>query len=321
MQRRQFVQVLAALPLGSSALTGMAQIVGDKPLQIIVPFGPGGSGDITARMLAEFITKKTGRPAMVDNRPGANGIVGVEAVRKSPPDGSVVLLATTSTHSANPSLYKKLPYDPERDFTLVGHFGGSSSYMLVKPNAPYKTLADFVQAAKAAPGKLNYGYFNASSQVPGALLGQVAGIELTAIPYKQVGTAMTELIAGQIDVIFVDSVAGDSFVNSGQLRALAAQSAKRLVKYPLVPLISETYPSYGVSGFLGIAVPAGTPVATLQLLNDLINEAITTDPMRARLEGFGFSPKKMSLSQLASFDKEERAKWKSYVAIARMEPQ
>ncbi|MFI5444595.1 Bug family tripartite tricarboxylate transporter substrate binding protein [Polaromonas sp. UC242_47] len=321
MQRRQFVQVLAALPLGSSALTGMAQIVGDKPLQIIVPFGPGGSGDITARMLAEFITKKTGRPAMVDNRPGANGIVGVEAVRKSPPDGSVVLLATTSTHSANPSLYKKLPYDPERDFTLVGHFGGSSSYMLVKPNAPYKTLADFVQAAKAAPGKLNYGYFNASSQVPGALLGQVAGIELTAIPYKQVNTAMTELIAGQIDVIFVDSVAGDSFVNSGQLRALAAQSAKRLVKYPSVPLISETYPSYGVSGFLGIAVPVGTPAATLQFLNDLINEAITTDPMRARLEGFGFSPKKMSLSQLATFDKEERAKWKNYVAIARMEPQ
>ncbi|MDW5445027.1 tripartite tricarboxylate transporter substrate binding protein [Polaromonas sp. SM01] len=321
MQRRQFVQVLAALPLGSSALTGMAQIVGDKPLQIIVPFGPGGSGDITARMLAEFITKKTGRPAMVDNRPGANGIVGVEAVRKSPSDGSVVLLATTSTHSANPSLYKKLPYDPERDFTLVGHFGGSSSYMLVKPNAPYKTLADFVQAAKAAPGKLNYGYFNASSQVPGALLGQVAGIELTAIPYKQVNTAMTELIAGQIDVIFVDSVAGDSFVSSGQLRALAAQSAKRLVKYPSVPLISETYPSYGVSGFLGIAVPAGTPATTLQLLNDLINEAITTDPMRARLEGFGFSPKKMSLSQLATFDKEERAKWKNYVAIARMEPQ
>lgn len=321
MQRRYFVQALAALPLASSAIVATAQMGGGKPIQIIVPFGPGGSGDITARMLAEFITKKTGRATVVDNRPGANGIIGVEAAKKGPADGTVLLLATTSTHSANPSLYKKLPYDPERDFTLVGHFGGSSSFMLVKPDAPYQTLADFVKAAKAAPGKLNYGYFNASSQVPGAMLGRIAGIELTPIPYKQISAAMTELIAGQIDVIFVDSVAGDSFVSSGQLRALAAQGAKRLAKYPSVPLIAETYPSYSVSGFLGIAVPAGTPAATLQSLNDLINEAITTDPMKSRLEGFGFTPKKMSLSQLAAFDKEERAKWKNYVAIAKMEPQ
>lgn len=321
MQRRRFIQSLIALPIGSVVGFASAQGSSEKTLQIIVPFGPGGSGDITARMLAEFITRKTGRAAVVENRPGANGIIGVEAAKKAAPDGSVLLLATTSTHSANPSLYRKLPYDPERDFTLVGHFGGSSSYMLVRPDAPYKTLSDFVAAAKAAPGKLNFGHFNASSHVPGALLGSIAGIELTPVPYKQISNGMTELISGQLDVIFVDSVAGDSFVASGQLRALAAQSSRRLPKYPALPLISETYPAYTTSGFLGIAVPAGTPAATLQALNDLINEAITTDPVKSRLEGFGFTPQRMSLAQLATFDREERARWKNYVAIAKIVPQ
>lgn len=318
MQRRRFVQSVMALPFASMAEIASAQMIGDKPLLIIVPFGPGGSGDITARMLAEFITRKTGRASVVENRPGANGIIGVEAVKKGPADGSVLLLATTSTHSANPSLYLKLPYDPEKDFRLVGHFGASSSFMLVKPDAPYRTLADFVRAAKAAPGKLNFGYFNASSHVPGALLGSIAGFELTPIPYKQVNSAMTELMSGQIDVIFVDSVAGDSFVASGQLRAIAAQGSQRLAKYPAVPLISETYPTYSTSGFLGIAAPAGTPAATLQWLNDLINEAVTTDPVKSRLEGFGFTPQRMSLAQLAAFDRQERAKWKNYVAIAKI---
>ncbi len=321
MQRRRFIQSLIALPIGSVAGFASAQGSSEKTLQIIVPFGPGGSGDITARMLAEFITRKTGRAAVVENRPGANGIIGVEAAKKATPDGTVLLLATTSTHSANPSLYRKLPYDPEKDFTLVGHFGGSSSYMLVRPDAPYKTLSDFVTAAKAAPGKLNFGHFNASSHVPGALLGSIAGIELTSVPYKQISNAMTELISGQLDVIFVDSVAGDSFVASGQLRALAAQSSRRLLKYPALPLISDTYPAYTTSGFLGIAAPTGTPAATLQALNDLINEAITTDPVKSRLEGFGFTPQRMSLAQLATFDREERARWKGYVAIAKIVPQ
>ena len=122
-------------------------------------------------------------------------------------------------------------------------------------------------------------------------------------------------------MVKVERPAGDSFVASGQLRALAAQSGRRLPKYPALPLISETYPAYTTSGFLGIAVPAATPRATLQALNDLINEAITTDPLKARLEGFGFMPQRMSLTQLATFDREERARWKSYVAIARIVPQ
>ena len=294
----------------------------DKPMQIIVPFGPGGSGDISARMLGEWITKKTGRPVVVDNRPGANGIIGVQAALKAPADGSVLLLATTSTFLANPFLFKKLPYDPGKDFRLVGTFGTGSFYMLVNPSAPYKTLAEFVQAAKADPGKLNYGYFNATSSVTAAMFAATAGIELTGVPYKQVGQAMTELMGGQIQVVFTDSVQGDPFVTSGQLHALAVHSAGRLKRFPKIPLFRESYPKFDVSaGFLGVAVPAATPVATQQKLNDLINEAVLSEPVKSRLEGFGFTPYRASLADLAKFEQSERAKWPNYVKVANLEVQ
>ncbi|SIP90947.1 tripartite tricarboxylate transporter substrate binding protein [Pseudacidovorax sp. RU35E] len=318
MKRRSLLSAAAALPF--AAVPAWAQ--DSKPIQIIVPFGPGGSGDISARMLAEFITRKTGRNVVVDNRAGGNGIIGVEAARIAPADGSVLLLATTSTHLANPSLFRKLPYDPARDFRLVGSFGPGSTYMLVRPDAPWKTLKDFVAAAKAAPGRINYGHFNATSKVTAALFAHEAGIELAAIPYKQVSQAMTELIAGQTQVVFTDTVAGDSFVAANQLRALAAHSDTRLKRYPDVPLIAETYPNFTIrGGFLGIAVPAATPVDVQQRLNALINEAVTTDPIRSRLEGFAFAPARVSLKQLADFEREEREKWKGYVEIAQIEVQ
>jgi tripartite-type tricarboxylate transporter receptor subunit TctC len=258
---------------------------------------------------------------VVENKPGANGIIGVEAARSAPPDGNTLLLATTSTHAANPSLYRKLPYDPEKDFAIVGVFGSGGSYVLVKPDAPYKSFADFLAYAKAHPGELNYGHFNASSNVPGALLNSVAGLQLTPVPYKQIGTAMTDLMAGQIQVAFVDSAAGDAYVNSGQLRALAITRHERWPKYPDMPAVAEFYPGFEVTGFLGLAVPAGTPRDALLALNALINEAITSEPARSKLEGLGFTPKSMGLDECNAFVRNERAKWARYVVMAKIEPQ
>ena len=317
MQRRHCLAWLAGLPFAASALAAQ-----EKPIQIVVPFGPGGSGDISARMLADYLAHKTGRAVVVDNRPGANGIIGVEVVRNAPADGSVLLLATTSTHLANPSLFRKLPYDPGKDFRLVGSFGPGSTYMLVRPDAPYRSVKEFVAAARKAPGSINYGHFNATSKVTAALFAHEAGIELAAIPYKQVSQAMSELIAGQIQVVFTDTVAGDAFVSSGQLRALAVHSDARLKRYPDMPLLTETYPNFSIrGGFLGIAVPAATPMEVQKRLNQWINDAVTTDPIKSRLEGFAFAPAKVSLDQLASFEREEREKWKGYVDIAKLEVQ
>lgn len=319
MKTTRILSRLAGLVLAVAA-TGLA--AQEKPLNIIVPFGPGGSGDISARMLADSITKSTGRVVVVENRPGANGIIGVEAVKGAPADGSVLLLATTSTHLANPSLFHKLPYDPGRDFRLVGSFGLGSTYMLVRPDAPYKSVQDFIDAAKAKPGELNYGHFNATSRVTGALFAHTAGIDMTPIPYKQVTQAMSELIAGQLQVVFTDTVAGDGFVSSGQLRALAVHSDQKLARFPDLPLVKDSLPEFTMrGGFLGIAVPAATPVETQQQLNDLINDAVTSEPMKSRLEGFAFTAGRVSLEELEQFAREERAKWKEYVEIAEIEVQ
>jgi tripartite-type tricarboxylate transporter receptor subunit TctC len=273
-------------------------------------------------MFGEFLSKKTGQNVVVENKPGANGIVGVEAAKRMPNDGSTLLLSTTSTHLANPSLFKSLPYDPLRDFTLVGHFGGGSLLVLVRPQSPYRGIVDIVNAARAQPDKLNYGHFNASSHIPGAMLGHVAGVRLTPVPYKAIGNAMTDLMAGQIDVIFVDSIAGDGPAQSGKLRAIAAYGNKRLPKYPDVALITETYPNYRLSsGMLGISVPAGAPSAVLQGLNDLCNEAISNEPMKSALINFGFDPVPMSLADLAAYVPREQAIWREQVAIAKIEPQ
>jgi len=317
LPRRSMLAWLAAMPCLAYAENA------EKPMQIIVPFAPGGSGDISARMLAEALTRKTGRTVVVDNRPGANGIIGVSAARNGPTDGSMLLLATTSTHLANPSLFRKLPYDPNADFRLVGSFGTGSTYLLVRPDAPYKTLGDLIQFAKRNPGVLNYGYFNATSNVSAALLASVSNISIVAVPYKQVGQAMTELIANQIQMVFTDTVQGDALVSSGRLRPLAVNSGQRLKRYPQIPLVKEILPDFDMAGggFLGVAVPAGTPIPIAQSLNDLINDAVTTDPIKSRLEDLGFTPARVSLAELQDFAHREQANWRKYVTIANLEVQ
>lgn len=318
MKRRDFVQALAGAALASTIRPVLAQANATRT--IVVPFAPGGSGDITARLLGQYITDKTGQTVVVENKPGANGIIGVEAVKLMPADGRTLLLATTSTHAANPSLFKSLPYDPQKDFSLVGVFGAGGSYMLVQPQAAYKNLADFVAYAKSHPGILNFGHFNASSNVPAALLNITAGIEMTAVPYKQIGTAVADLVAGRLDVLFIDTTAADAYVASGQLRALAVNRLTRLPKYPDLPTIAETYPGFDTSGFLGIAVARDTPVPAQQALNDLVNGAIMADPMHERLISFGFTPKTMSLQTCGAFAVSEREKWARYIQAARIEP-
>lgn len=322
MKRRTLLNGIGAGALAALAAPALAQPVAGKNVRIIVPFAPGGSGDITARMFAEFLTKRTGANVVVENKPGASGVIGVEAAKRMPNDGSALMLATTSTHLANPSLFKNLPYDPARDMPLVGHFGGGSLLVLVRPASPYKTLADLVAAAKADPDKLNYGHFNASSNIAGAMFATVAGIKLTGVPYKAISNAMTDLMSGQIDVVFVDSVAGDSLAKSGSLRPIAGAGVRRLPKYPDLPLITETYPAYEVSpGMLGIAVPAGASPEVMKMLNDLCNEAISTDPMKSALINFGFHPVPMSVAELAAFLPRAMAAYRKEVAIAKIEPQ
>jgi tripartite-type tricarboxylate transporter receptor subunit TctC len=292
-----------------------------RPMRIIVPFAPGGSGDITSRLVAQHIEKATGQPVVVDNRPGANGIIGTMAVRAAAPDGYTLLLATTSTHNANPFLVKDLPYDPTRDFAVVSSFGSAGGYLLVPAASPMQRVEDLVAAARAAPGAVFFGHFNATSMVPGLLLNAMAGIQMQAVPYRTIGAAFADLLAGRLQAIFVDPAAADAFLKAGQVRAIAHTRTGVWPARPELPAIDSLYPGFVFSGFLGLAVPAATPLPIQQRLNDLANEALTSEPMRGRLLEFGFLPQRVSLADCSAITALERERWRHVTRIAGVEPE
>lgn len=314
---------LFALPL-LTALPAAAQTetYPTKAIRIIVPFGPGGSGDITARLVGKYIEDKTGQPFIVENKPGANGIVGALSVKTAPPDGYTLMLGTTSTNAANVHMYKNPGYDPEKDFSVVGIIGSSGAFLVVPADAPYKTLAELLAFAKANPGKLNFGYFNASSQVPAEVLGKRAGVEWQGVAYKAIGNAWTDLYGGAIQFMFVDLTAARGQVVADKARALAVTLPERSPLYPNVPTIGESFPGFTSTGFLVIAVPKATPLPIQQRLNTLINEAITAPDNNKRLiDEFALTAKPFTLEECAAEDREQRAKWADYVKIAKIEPQ
>ena len=266
--------------------------------------------------------EKTGQPFVVENKAGADGIVGVLSVRSSAPDGYTLMLATTSTNAANIHMYKSPGYDPEKDFQVVGVIGSSGAFLVVPADSPYNSMADLVAYAKANPGKLNYGYFNASSQVPSAVLGERAGVTWQGIAYKAIGNAWSDLYGGAIQFMFVDLTAARGQVVAKKVRTLAISLPERSPLYPDVPTLSESYPGFVSTGFLAIAVPKAVSDPIKQRLNVLINEATFSPAIHKRLvEEFALTPRKLDLAQCAQQDREERAKWADYVRIARIEPQ
>jgi tripartite-type tricarboxylate transporter receptor subunit TctC len=305
-----------------TALSAKADTWPSKPVQITVPFAPGGSGDITARLVGKYMEDKLGQPFVIENKAGANGIVGVLSVKGAPADGYTLMLATTSTQAANVHMYKSPGYDPEKDFTVAGVIGDSGAFLVVPGDSPYKTLADLIGYAKKNPGKLNYGYFNASSQVPSAVLGERAGIEWQGVAYKAIGNAWTDLYAGAIQFMCVDLTAARGQVVANKARPLAISLPERSPLYPDIPTLAETFPGFVSTGFLAIAVRKTVPDEIKQKLNTLIQEAVFSDAIHKRLvEEFALTPHKLDLAQCAAKDSEERAKWADYVKIAKIEPQ
>ena len=294
-----------------------------KAIRIIVPFAPGGSGDITARLVGKYIEDKTGQPFVVENKPGANGIVGALAVKTAPPDGYTLMLATTSTNAANVHMYKNPGYDPEKDFQVVGIIGSSGTFLVVPADSPYKSMADLLAYAKANPGKLNFGYFNASSQVPAEVLGgarrrrrgRASPTRRSAMP----GTTSTPAPSSSCSSTSPPRAARSWPTRRGRSPSPCPQ---RSPLYPDVPTLAETFPGFTTTGFLAIAVPKATPRPIQERLNALINEALASPDIKNRLANeFALTSRPLTLEQCAEQDRDERAKWAEYVKIAKIEPQ
>lgn len=283
-----------------------------KPIRIVVPYPPGGASDVTARILGQKMAESWGQQVVIDNRPGANGIVALEHVAKQPGDGYTLLMANLGPNAINPAVYQKLPYDPIKDFTPITLTTLVPQVMVVNPALDIKSVKDLIAAAKAAPGKLNFGNGgNGSSNHLGTeLFAHMAGIKLTTVPYKGDAQAMTDVMGGQISLTLPTVVAAISHIKAGKLRALAVSTKTRVGSLPDLPTVDEA----GVPGFEsfswgGILGPGGVPAPVAAKLHGELVRILRLPDVQERMAGLGATIVANSPREFASFLQDEIRKW------------
>ncbi len=318
---RLFSAAAGALALALAA-PALAQNYPTKPITFVVPFAAGSATDQLARALGQSVSAETGQSVVVDNKPGANGFIGAQAVAKAAPDGYTVFITTNTTHAANEHLFKKLPYDPVKDFAPVTGLAKGAQIMVVNPSLPFKTVSEFIAAAKKEPGKYTFGSGSSSSRIAGELLQQMAGIQLLHVPYKSNPLAITDLLGGQIHMMITDMATGMPQVKAGKLRALGVSSLKRSSLAPDVPTIAEAgVPGYEMGFWFAAYVPAGTPPAVVKRLNELLVKAVASPSGKSLFESTGFEPFTTTPDELAKFQLAESGKWQQIIKRAGIEPE
>jgi len=283
-QVNKTVLVLALLAAALSSLTSSPAfaVYPDRLVKIVVPFAPGGGTDVIARALAQEMTKDLGATVIIENRPGAGTIIGTQAVAASEPDGYTLLMGTFA-NAVNPSLNAKLPYDAHGAFAPVSLLARSFNLVVVNPASPIRSVADLIAAAKAEPEKLSYGTYGTgtSAHLAGELFKHMAKVKLTTVPYKGAAPAITDLIGGQIQVIFTTVASAASLVEAGQLRAIAVTSDERSVAFPQLPTVAEAgVPGYAAEAWYGLYAPAKTPPDVIDRLNKSAAKALQSDAFK-----------------------------------------
>jgi tripartite-type tricarboxylate transporter receptor subunit TctC len=318
--RRVALAVASAIALTAGA--ARADDYPSHPIRLIVPYAAGGAADAVARIIAKRVGESVGQPIVVENRGGAGAIIGTDLVNKSDPDGYTLLLGQSGPISVNPAVYKKLPYDPLKDFAPVTLTTSFPYIMVVNSKLGVKTVQEFVALAKSKPGALNYGTtgIGAANHLLTELFDRRAGITMTHIPYRGTALAVTDLVAGQVQVVFSDPVSALSLINAGTLVALAVTSKDRSPVAPDVPTISESgYPGFDAIGWHGILAPARTPAAIVDRLNTEIVKALKDPETRNLLEKQAIQVVGNSPDAFASFIRQDIAVWKEVADQAKVE--
>lgn len=305
----------ACLPVG-------AQTFPDKPITFVVPFTAGSATDQLARALAQSITTDSKLSVVVDNKPGANAFIGAQAVAKAKPDGYTVLIATNTTHAANEHLYKKLPYDPVKEFEPITALGRGGQIMVVNPKLPVNNVADFVRLAKANPGKYSFGSGSSSSRIAGEMFKQLTGTYIVSIPYRSNPPAVTDLIGGQIEVMFTDMATGLPQVKAGKLKALGVTPRQRSPLAPEVPTLEEAgVKGYEMTYWFAAYAPAGTPAPVVAKLNELLHKAARGSAQTAFYQPTGTEVFVTSPDELRKFQTAESQKWGRIIKAAGIDPE
>jgi tripartite-type tricarboxylate transporter receptor subunit TctC len=288
-----------------------------RPIKLVVPYAAGGPTDVLGRMIGDYLGRDLKQTVVVENKAGAQGAIGAEAVARSEPDGYTLFFTAASLFVLNPQLYKKLPYDPVTDFRMLAIVTDLPVLLEIHPSVPAKTLAEFVAYAKQNPGKLNFGSAGSGSigQLAGEMFKQQAGVEMTHVPYKGAGAAMTDLLSGQIQLMFESVGISLPPVQAGLLQPLGVTSSERIAELPDLPTIAENgYPGYRVSVWYGIAAPTGMPVEAARMISASIYRALGDEAFRASLTKAGFAPlKPRSEDELKQFVDADKARWLNVV--------
>lgn len=306
---------VAALAFATAA---QAQTWPSRPIKLIVGFAAGGSTDVTARLIAQALSERLGQQVIVENRGGAGGNIGADAVAKAEPDGYTLLLTTSTTHATNPSLYKSLPFDVRSDFTPITLTAFIPNLLVVGPNVPANTIDELVAYAKANPDKLTYGSAgNGSSQhLSAELFKSLAGIQMTHAPYRGGAPAVTDLLTGNIQVLFAPLVEVLQHVNGGKLKALGITTAKRSPLLPSAPAIGERLPGYEVALWNGLLGPAKLPQDIVDRIHRETVAALRSEELRAKLAQQGSEPVGNTPDEFRAFIAAELVKWKKLVEIS-----
>lgn len=306
--------VFSAIALAATfAFPAQAQVYPAKPVRLIVPYPAGGGTDFFARAVGAQLSTQLGQPVVVENRPGAATMIGAEAVAKSAPDGYTLLLGDTATFAVNTSLYKKLPYDPDKDMALVTMTGRFALLLVVNPaKLAVGTVAELVEAAKKSPGKIDY-----ASPGPGSphhlameMFKQRTGTDFNHVAYKGAGPAIQDLLGGQVPLMFLDLAAGGPQIKSGKLKALAVASDKRIAALPALPTVAESgLPGFEAWAWQALAVPVATPKEIVARLNAEYRKAITVPELRQKLIDAGIDPLESSPENASAYARSETLKW------------
>jgi len=292
----------------------------EKAVTFIVPFAAGSATDQLARALGNSLTEQAKQPVVVDNKAGASGIMAAQAAAKAPADGYTVLITTNTTHAANEHLYKKLSYDPVKDFVPVTGLGKGGQVLVVRADSPYKSVADVVAAAKQKPGKLSFGSGSSSSRVAGEMFKQLSGTDILHVPYKSNPNAITDLLGGQIDLMITDTATGVPQIKGGKLRALGVSTSKRIALLPEVPTIAEAgVKGYDMGYWFAAYVPANTPAPVVSRLRELLVNATKAPAAKAFFESSGAEAWTTSSDELGKFQAAETQKWGKVIKAAGIE--
>src|SRR5882762_1945136 len=316
--RTWLIGLAAALHIG----TALAQPWPAKPLKLVTPFPPAGSADVIARLIGQQLSEQLGQPVVIDNRPGAGGVVGNEYVAKQAPDGHTLLLIT-GAYPVQAAMLKSLPFDPLTDIAMVSMLTTYPFVISVRPDSRFRTLGELIAYAKTNPGKLNFPSSGIGTvhHLSGELLNAMAGIEMVHVPFRGGVSPLTEVLGGRVDLLLEAMTLSIGQVQAGRLRALAVTSRERWKALPNVPTVAESVAGYEVNSFIGLGASGGTPRELVERLNAEVRKALASPDTRQRFVELGGAPGASSPEEMKSFIEREIAKWREVIALRKIERQ